>query len=381
MKVAVLGSGLMGSVIAEDLARSEDVDQVIACDVDKGRLDALGRRISSPNLSTQVVDVKDTERVVRFLRDFDVAVGALPHGFILDADRAAIEAGVNMVDVAFEDEQMDLDRLAKAKGVALIPGCGLAPGLSNILLAYAARRFSKAEAGHIWVGGLPRNPKPPLGYRLLFSVHGLLREYLRPARIVRDGRITEVQPFDSIDEIELPEPIGRCEAFYTDGLGTLLYTVRGLRELDERTIRWRGHGERIKFLKEAGFFEYSPIRVDDISVSPVKLSAIILEKLLNQGEPDDITVMKIEVSGTIDGRKERITYELLDFYDKVNGVSSMARTTGYTCSIICRMIARREIRNSGVVGPEIALDDNMVRKLLSELLKRGVRVEERRTSE
>src|SRR3989442_3495571 len=193
MKTAVLGSGLMGSVIAWDLARSADVDRVWVADVKQERHGRARRMTASKKLTTDVVDVNDTKRLVSFLREFDVVASALPHGVVNLANRAAVEAGAKMVDIAFEDEQMLLAAAAKKSGALLIPGCGLAPGLAGILLANGARLLDEAVEGHIFVGGLPQHPKPPLGYRLVFSAVGLLREDLHDATIIKDGKIVSVK--------------------------------------------------------------------------------------------------------------------------------------------------------------------------------------------
>src|SRR3989442_526717 len=226
MKTAVLGSGLMGSVIAWDLARSADVDQVVVADMNPERLARTRRMTATKKLTTDVVDVKDRRRTVDFLREFDVVASALPHGTVNLANRAAVEARTKMVDIAFEDEQMGLAAAAKKRGALLIPGCGLAPGLAGILLANGARMLDEAVEGHIFVGGLPQHPKPPLGYRLVFSMVGLLREYLEDARIVRDGKIVRVKPFDTLGKVIFSAPIGKCEEFCTDGLAMVDYYDR-----------------------------------------------------------------------------------------------------------------------------------------------------------
>ena len=187
MRTAVLGSGLMGLVIGWDLARSDDVDEVVVADIDGERLDQLKRRSPGNKLSGEVLDIRDRPRDVSFLRRFDVAASALPHGIVHLSDVAAVEAGTKMVNIAFEDAQMELDGAARKSGSLLVPGCGLAPGLGGILLAHALAELGGGDEGHILVGGLPQKPVPPFGYRLVFSVVGLLREYIEDARVVRGG--------------------------------------------------------------------------------------------------------------------------------------------------------------------------------------------------
>ncbi len=233
--------------------------------------------------------------------------------------------------------------------------------------------MARAEEGHIYVGGLPQKPEPPLSYRLVFSVKGLIREYLS-ARVVRDGKVRSIEPFKEVERVRFRRPIGTLEAFYTDGLGSSLYTLSGLKQLDERTLRYPGHAERIRFLLEAGFFSSEAVRVDDKSVAPVDVSGAVLQRLLTKGDPKDLTVMRVVTLGERGGERFKVTFELVDYYDDANGVTSMGRTTGFTTAIVARMLGRGEIGGTGVLPPETALGGEAVRRLLSELASKGVRV-------
>ncbi len=371
MKTAIIGVGMMGSAIAWDLARSEDVDQVKVADVSQPRLDAVKKRLGD-RVSVHRVDVLDRAQLKRFLEDCDVAVSALPHGTVHSADVAAIQAGAKLVNIAFEDEQMALDTSAKRSGATLVPGCGLAPGLSSILVAEGARRLDEASEGHVFVGGLPQKPLPPLSYRLVFSVKGLVREYLT-ARVIRGGKIASVNPFSDVERVRFPK-LGTLEAFFTDGLGSSLFTLTHLKELDERTLRWPGHADKIKFLIDAGFFSDEKLTIAGAEVSPVEVSSAILQKILTKGGPEDLTIMKVEVVGTSRGRRASVTFDLLDYYDKTNGITSMGRTTGFTAAIVARMLGRGDLSGTGVLAPEIALDKRCVRRLISELASKGVKL-------
>ena len=376
MKAAVLGSGLMGSVIAWDLARSDDVDKVVVADINPEKLARARRMTASKKLTTAVVDVKDTKRTVDFLREFDVVASALPHGAVNLANRAAVEAGAKMVDIAFEDEQMQLAAEAKKRGALLIPGCGLAPGLAGILLANGASMLDEAVEGHIFVGGLPQHPKPPLGYRLVFSMVGLLREYLEDARIIRDGKIVKVKPFDTVGKVIFSAPVGKCEAFCTDGLATLLYTMKEMKILDEKTVRWPGHAEKIRFLIEMGLFSKEKVTLDGAAVTPMDVSSELLSRVLSSGPPEDLTVMRVEVVGRKGPARASITYEMLDYYDRKKKITSMGKTTGFTCSIVTRMVGNGEVSGIGVIPPEVALNAKLVQKLHSQLQAKGVKITE-----
>jgi lysine 6-dehydrogenase len=370
MKAAVLGSGLMGSVIGWDLARSGDVDEVVVADIDEAKLKALKRRAQGRKLSVEALDIKDTRKVVGFLKKFDVAASALPHGIVHLSDVAAVKAGTRMVNIAFEDEQMEFDSEARKTGAVLIPGCGLAPGLGGILLAHALDELGGGDEGHILVGGLPQNPRPPFDYRLVFSIVGLLREYIEDARVYRDGRLVKVRPFSTVEAVEFPPPIGRLEAFCTDGLASLVYTMKGMRVLDEKTLRWPGHAEKMGLLMESGFFSREKVKAGEVEVSPLEVSWAVLGRKLSEGDPKDVTVMRVIAKG----KKGSIVYDMVDRYDEKAGVTSMGKTTAYTASIVTQMLGGGEVAGKGVLPPEVAVKGKKVGYLLSELSRRGVTI-------
>jgi lysine 6-dehydrogenase len=369
VKAAVLGSGLMGSVISWDLSRSPDVDSVTVADIDEARMAAV-RKKAGKKLSTERVDISNEAQLARFLKGFDVVCAALPHGVVHAADVVAAKSGAKMVDIAFEDEQMELDSVARKNGSLLIPGCGLAPGLGGILLSEAFRELKGASEGRILVGGLPQTPQPPFEYRLVFSVIGLLREYTDVARIVREGKVVRVKPFDDVEHVHFPAPVGNCEAFYTDGLASLLYTMKGAQRLDEMTVRYPGHADRMKFLIEAGFLSKEAGEVKGARLSPYDATAALLDRKLREGDPKDVTVLRV----TAKGSGGFVKYEMIDWYDRENEVTSMGKTTGYTCSIVAQMVGNGEVTGKGVVPPETAVQGAGVKMLLSEHNRRGVKV-------
>jgi lysine 6-dehydrogenase len=370
LKVAVLGSGLMGGVIAWDMARSDGVDSVVVSDIDEERLATVKRRSAGKKLSVEVLDIKNRKKTAKFLRQFDVAVSALPHGVVHSSDLAAVVAGTKMVNIAFEDEQMELNTMARRSGALLIPGCGLAPGLGGILLAHALEVLGGGNEGHILVGGLPQVPKPPFGYKLVFSIVGLLREYIDDARVFRDGKLVKVRPFSTVETVEFPEPIGALEAFCTDGLASLVYTMKGMQTLDEKTLRWPGHAEKMSFLQESGYFAKEKVKMGDVELSPLEMSWVVLGKKLSEGDPHDMTVMKV-IARSASGE---FVYDMVDRYDDGEGVTSMGKTTGYTASIVARMVGSDRIKGKGTLAPERAVEGPLVEKLLSELGRRGVTI-------
>jgi len=370
MRAAVLGSGLMGSVIGWDLARSEGVDSVVVADIDPERLKSVRKRAPGKKLSTELLDLKDRRGVVAFLNGFDVAASALPHGTVHPSDVAAVEAGAKLVNIAFEDEQMALDAQARKTGAVLIPGCGVAPGLGGVLLAHGLEQIGGGDEGHILVGGLPQKPLPPFDYRLVFSIVGLLREYIEDARVFRNGKLLKVRPFSTVETYEFPAPIGKLEGFCTDGLASLVYTMRGMKTLDEITLRWPGHAKKMGLLMESGFFSREKVKAGGVEVSPLEVSWAVLGKKLSEGDPRDVTVMRVIAKGKMGS----VVYDMVDRYDEKDGVSSMGKTTAYTGSIVTQMLGSGEIKGKGVIPPEVAIRGRRVEKLLSELGRRGVRV-------
>jgi len=375
LRVLVLGCGNIGSVIARDFAESMEESQIVVADREEERAKKVASSIEDAAWIT--VDATDYAGLVEVLRGFDLVIGALPGDYGYQALKAAIEAGVDMVDVSFTPEDpLELDRAAKEAGVTIIPDCGVAPGLSNMLVGYASAKLDRVLEAHILVGGLPEHPVPPLGYTVTWSAEGLIDEYMRDVRIVEGGRLTIVPALSGLEEIDFPG-VGRLEAFYTDGLRTLLHTLRGVESMWEKTLRYPGHVEKIRLLKALGFFDEEPVTVGRVEVSPRLVTARLLERSLRRPEVGDLLVMRVEVAGERGGEEVRFRYYLLDRYDRERGVTAMARTTAYTASIVAGKLARSIIKERGIVPPErLGMDEGLFKEILSALRDRGVRVEE-----
>jgi len=375
LKAIILGCGNMGSVIAMDLAESVEGVEVAVADKEGGRAKAVASTIEGADWFT--VDATDYDGLVETFKGFDLAVGALTGDYGHQSMKAAIEALTDMVDVSFAPEDpFKLDEAAKEAGVTIIPDCGVAPGLSHILVGFASASLDRVREVHIMVGGLPRCPLPPLGYTITWSAEGLIDEYTRRPRIIEGGRVLEVPPLSDLEEVEFPG-VGSLEAFYTDGLRTLLHTIQNVESMWEKTLRYPGHVEKILLLKDLGFFDSEPLSVEGAQVSPRTLTSRLLERSLRRPEVEDILAMTVEVSGESRGRDVRFKYRVLDHYDRVKGVTAMARTTAYTASIVAGKLAQGIIKERGVVPPErLGMDGALFRDILSELGERGVRVEE-----
>jgi len=375
VRILVLGCGKMGSAIAMDMAHSDEVSRVVVGDFYENKAEQLAAKLKSDKVLGQRVDVMDRRATVNLMKNFDIVVSALPYEISVLASKAVVEAGVHLVDLSYDERQWELDTAAKEAGVTLVPDCGVAPGLANILAGYGVSLMDEAEEIHILCGGIPQKPVPPLGYRIVFSTQGLVDMYCEKARIVKNGKIIEVDTLSGLEKVEFPG-IGELEAFYTDGLSTLLRTMKGrVKNMDEKTARWPGHAEKIEAFRDTGFFSAEPIQVDGVKTIPRKVAASILDKALKLGEEEDITVLRVDVAGKKDGNKVQHSFVMVDFFDKQQGVTSMARTTGYTAAIVGRMVARGDIQDRGVVSPEIAVAGKL-KRFTSELAHRGVRIHE-----
>ena len=381
MKVAVFGSGLMGSAIARDLVRSEDVDEVMVCDIDRTRLKTLARAESSEKLSVKHHNVTNRSETTKLLKHFDVGIGALPHGLSEYAIESTLQAGVSFVDLIFgwRFEQSKVHLTAKRKNITIIPACGLAPGLTNILAMDAADSMEKADEVHIKVGGVPERPKPPLNYRIVFSFDAVLEEYIRKAVIVKNGRLTEVDALTGLETISFPQPIGNCECFYTDGLSTLTHTMKGLKEMDEKTIRWPGHVAQIRTLIECGLLETDPVFMDGHRIVPRKLVSKVLSERIKLGKEKDLTLLRVDVTGKSDGKRVHRRYQMIDYYDSRRELTSMARTTAFPCSVAAQMLGAGLVQEKGLVPPELAFKARLRQEFMSQLRQRGLKITLTRT--
>jgi len=371
MRVTVLGAGRVGAAMARDLSLDATFD-VRLVDRDVARLETVEARTGIPG---ERADFSLPSTIARAIADADLVVNAAPGFLGFSTLRAVIEAGKNVVDIAFfPEDPFELDALARDKGVCAIVDCGVAPGLSNLLVGHAVRTLDVTESVSIYVGGLPADPKPPFEYRAVFSPIDVIEEYTRPARIVVDG---EVVTREALSEIELLDfgDVGSLEAFNTDGLRTLMKTIDAPRMV-EKTLRYPGHAEKMRLLRDTGLFSYEPIRVDDADVRPIDLTSALLFPLwhLQEGE-EDITVFRVAVEGADSNGRIRKTFDLIDRFDRTAGITSMARTTGYTATMAARLIAQGRFTRAGITPPEgLAEDPAHVDFILGGLRARGIDV-------
>jgi saccharopine dehydrogenase-like NADP-dependent oxidoreductase len=348
-RIAVLGCGRVGRAMVRDLA-ADDGWQVTAVDVSHDSLDELAER---QNIAWQRADLADPDVVADVVGGHDLVVGAVPGPMGFATLRAVIDAGVDVVDISFfEEDPAPLRDLAVARGVTAVMDCGVAPGFSNLALGHAQLTLDRVDRFVCYVGGLPEVRRWPYEYSAVFSPIDVIAEYTRPARLVEQGRVVVREALSEIEPLDVPG-VGTLEAFNSDGLRTLL-EVDGIPDMKEKTLRYPGHADRMRTLRETGYFSDQPVEIGGVSVRPIDLTARLLFPVwqLPHGE-GDLTVMRIEIEGELAGRAVRRTWDLLDRFDADSGVTSMARTTGYTCTATVRALAAGLYRKPGLVPPEV----------------------------
>ncbi len=369
--VAVLGAGLVGGLIARDLARDDGLS-VLSVDA---RDEALAR-VAGARIRTARADLSDPGEVARVAAPADVVALAVPGALGTAALRALIAAGKPVCDISFSPEDpLELDAAAKDAGVPVVVDCGVAPGLSNLLVGRSVAELDAVDEVSILVGGLPLRRVQPFEYRLVFSLTDVIEEYTRPSRYRENGREVVRPALSDPELVDLPRA-GTLEAFNTDGLRTLLRTIDAP-NLKEKTLRWPGHVAKMWMLREAGFFSEEPIRAGGVHVAPRALTEALLARAwaLPPGD-DEFTILRVEVAGTSAGAARRIVWDLWDVTDPATRATSMARTTGFPCAIVARLLAEGAWTRPGVHPPEIlGRDEAVTRRILDGLAARGVSVE------
>lgn len=367
-KVIVLGAGLIGKPLAIDLAGDEYFDVTVA-DKDGNRLEG----IESENISKKHTDLGNLPGLKKLVNDFDLVVNATPGFMGFNTLKSVTEAGKNCIDIAFYPENaMDLDELCKKNNVMVISDIGVAPGMSNLLSGYAAAQLDDIDRVDIFVGGLPKVRTQPWEYKAVFSPTDVIEEYTRPARLVENGEIVVKPPLTETETMDF-DRVGTLEAFNSDGLRSLLFTIKA-RVMREKTLRYPGYASKIKLLADNGFFSTEKMDINGKQVAPLEMTSKLLFEQWKQREGDeDITVMRIVVEGKKGQKNRRYTFDLYDEYDKATHTHSMARTTAYTASVATRMMNSKVFYQPGLFVPEIlGQHDDVVDFMLKGLADRHV---------
>ncbi len=375
MKYLVLGAGMMGSAAAYDLATRNPADEVVLADINiqvaRRSAGAIG-----PNVSPVRLDVNNDRDLVGLLQGCAVVVSAVSYAVNFQVTRAALEAGVHMCDLGGNNDiverQLRLDGEAKQKGLTIIPNCGLAPGLINVLAIHGAREFDELDSISLRVGGLPQHPRPPLNYQIVFSVEGLINEYIEKAAVIRNGELMHIDPMSDLEEIEFPPPFGKLEAFNTSGgLSTLTQRLLGkVKNLDYKTIRYQGHCEKFKTLLDLGFATSEPMMVGGTVKTNREFFADLLRKKLDFGEKD-VVLARATITGRKESAEKTLTYEFVDLYDDGAAMTAMMRTTAFPTSVVAQMIAHGAVAQRGVMPPEDCVPGDL---MITELAKRNLKI-------
>lgn len=374
--VIVLGAGLVGGVMAKDLAKNFDVT---CADINEENLQKVAQ---GSKVKTVKGDLTHHDTIRKLVDDFDLVVGALPGFMGFHALHSVISAGKNIADISFfPEDPFLLDDLAKKNRVTAVTDCGVAPGMSNMILGFHHKKM-EVETFECLVGGLPVKRTWPYQYKVVFSAVDVIEEYKRPARMIENGKMVVKTALSEPEFVEF-EKVGTLEAFNTDGLRTVIRTLKDIPNMKERTLRYPGHIEYMQVLRETGFFDTKPIRIGNADIRPIDFTAKLLFPLwkLKEGE-EDFTVMRITVKGTEKKKEVTYIYNLLDYYDRKNKVTSMARTTGYTCTAVAQMMLEGKFNRKGICPPEfLGESEKSFSGVLDYLKKRGVEYEVKRVEE
>ncbi len=378
MKLLVLGAGLQGSACAFDLLDTTPAEVTLA----DRHLAPLPRFLSGDwggRLRRVKLDVTDAAALRAAMAGHTGVLSAIPYYYNVEAARAAVEVGCHFADLggntAIVLQQKKLDPEAAAKRLSVIPDCGLAPGLVNILAAEGIRRLDRADRVKIFVGGLPQHPEPPLNYQIVYSLEGALDYYTTPSWVLRGGRPVQVEALSEVETVEFPPPVGRLEAFHTGGgISTLPFAYeRKVDTMEYKTLRYPGHAAVMRPIRDLGLLDDKPLEVKGQRVVPRDVFIAAVQPKLLRPHGKDLVALRVEVSGSKGGRPAGVTFRLIDFYDGERGISAMMRTTGFSLSITGQMQADGRITALGVKTPDEAVP---FAPFVAELARRGVKLEE-----
>ncbi|MCB9030270.1 MAG: saccharopine dehydrogenase NADP-binding domain-containing protein [Deltaproteobacteria bacterium] len=371
--ITILGAGVVGTAMAIDLAKENYQIQIV--DISEHNFAKLN---TFNNITTITSDLSNVLNINTAIAESDLVINALPGFLGYNACKTIIESKINFVDIAFfPEDPTNLKNLALSNQVIGVVDAGVAPGLSNILVSSTAQQLDQIESVKIYVGGLPKLETLPedsiFQYRAVFSPIDVIEEYVRPARLVENGELVSKQALTEPEDLEF-DKIGTLQAFNTDGLRTLIDSIKAT-NMSEKTLRYPGHLDKVKLLREIGYFSSEPLIIGKHQITPVDLTAKLLLPLWKlQKTEEDFTVMRIIVEGESKGQSKIFHYELYDEYDSKTETTSMARTTGYTATSVAEAILNGKFTKVGLSAPEeLGKDQNIVKFITERLAARSVR--------
>ena len=363
MKILVLGAGWMGRAVVFDLLRNHHMERIIVADANAQALKETEAFVKAENdlrFLAKKINVEDEEALKKLMSQVDTVVSAVTYKYNYKLARLAVQCGCNFCDLGGNNtivaQELSLHDKAKKKNITIIPDCGLAPGMVSVLVADGIGQMDETTDVQIRVGGLPLEPRPPMNYKLVFSVHGLINEYVEPCVKIQSGEVVTVDPMVDVEELEFPAPFGKLEAFNTSGgTSTLPQTYLGkVKNLDYKTIRYPGHAAQFKLLMDLGLTESKPVKVGNDTVVPRDLLAQNLTKVLTM-EGRDAVLVRVTVKGIKDGNPKEIQYQIVDYGDASNNITAMMRLTSYPISVIAQMMTEGKITEKGAVPQELAV--------------------------
>jgi lysine 6-dehydrogenase len=375
----VLGAGLQGSACAYDLLQNPQVTQVRLADIHLDHLPPFLAPYSGKRLIPTPLDVRDRAAVLAVMRECDAVMSAIPYYFNLQMAECAVEAGVHFCDLGGNTEivfqQKELMAKAKAKGITVVPDCGVAPGMVNILAQYGIAQMDSVDSVRIYVGGLPQEPEPPLNYQIVYSLEGVLDYYTTLSWVVREGKRAQVTALSERETMDFPKPAGELEAFHTaGGLSTMAWRYEGkIPTMEYKTLRYPGHAEKMEVIRELGLLDLEPVDVKGTKVVPRDVFVSIVGPKLTKPTGKDLLVLRVEVKGTKGGKPATRRFDLIDKYDAEHGISAMMRTTGYSLSITGQFQASGKVTPPGVWTPDECMP---AKAYIDELRKRGMDLKE-----
>jgi len=375
MRMLVLGAGLQGSACAYDLLQDPDVKEVRLADVHVGHLPEFLAPYSGPRLIPTTLDVRDHGAVLGAMRDCDAVMSAIPYYFNYDMARLAVQAGVHFCDLGGNTEivsrQRALDADARAKHITVVPDCGLAPGMVNILAEYGIRQLDTVDSVKIFVGGLPQHPEPPLNYMLVYSLEGALDYYTTLSWVLRDAKRTQVTALSEVEPVRFD--FADLEAFHTaGGLSTMAFRYEGqIPTMEYKTLRYPGHAALMRDIRALGLLDLEPVDVKGVKIIPRDAFIAIVQPKLTKPNGRDLVALRVVVRGSKGGKPVARSFELVDRYDEEHGISAMMRTTGYSLSITGLMQVRGQVQPTGVHTPDECMP---AQAYIDALRQRGIDV-------
>lgn len=383
MKMLVLGGGLQGNACAWSLLQNPAVTRVTLADAQPDRGVPFLQPYHGQRLHLTHLDARDEAAVRAVMQGHDAVMCALPYYFNEPMTRLALEAGCHFADLGGNTEivlqQKEHDATARAKGLSVIPDCGLAPGMVNILAMEGIRRLDTTASVRIYVGGLPQHPEPPLNYMIVYSLEGALDYYTTPSWVLRHGKQVQVEALSELETVDFPAPVGALEAFHTGGgISTMPFAWEGkIQTMEYKTLRYPGHVAIMKPIRELGLIGNDPITVKGQAVRPRDVFIAAVQPKLYRPAGRDLVALRVVVTGTKNGASAGTRFDLLDRYDETHGISAMMRTTGFSLSLTGQLQVAGKVAGAGVHTPDEAMP---FRAYVDGLAAHGVRIEDTATT-